>query len=65
MKWILSYKLYYNKIMFDLFFTNKKSLKNEIQNLEDFGIDEIENINNKEIFKEKLSTYEYFSDDEI
>ncbi|MBR5303298.1 MAG: hypothetical protein IKU37_00555 [Candidatus Gastranaerophilales bacterium] len=51
--------------MFYLFFNNKKSLKNEIQNLEDFGIDEIENINNKEYLKEKLSTYEYFSDDEI
>lgn len=51
--------------MFDLFFNNKKSLKSEMQNLKDFGIDEIENINNKEIFKEKLSTHEYFSDDEI
>lgn len=51
--------------MFDLFLNNKKSLKSEMQNLEDFGIDEIENINNKEIFKEKLSTHEYFSDEEI
>lgn len=40
---------------------DEKRLKQELGNLEEFG-DELENIQNKEILKEKFSEYEYMTD---
>ena len=39
-----------------------KKLRQELDNLEEFG-DELENLQNKEILKEKFSEYEYMTDD--
>ena len=41
----------------------EKDLKRELANLDELGIDELENINNPELLKEKLSSYEYYSDE--
>ena len=43
---------------------NDKKYRQEHGNLEEFG-DELENLQNKEIRKEKLMEYEYLSDEEI
>ena len=39
-----------------------KELINELANLDEFGIDEFEDIDNPEICKEKLANYEYFTE---
>lgn len=39
-----------------------KELINELANLNEFGIDEFEDIDNPEIRKEKLANYEYFTE---
>ena len=39
-----------------------KELINELANLDEFGIDEFEDIDNPEIRKEKLANYEYFTE---
>ena len=41
----------------------EKDLKRELANLEEFGIDEIENFKNPEILKEKLASYEYYTEE--
>ena len=41
---------------------DNKKLRQELGNLEEFG-DELENLQNKEILKEKFSEYEYMTDD--
>ena len=43
---------------------NDKNYKQELGNLEEFG-DELENLQNKDIRKEKLMEYEYLSDEDI
>ena len=39
-----------------------KELINELANLDEFGIDEFEDIDNPEFCKEKLANYEYFTE---
>lgn len=41
----------------------EKDLKRELANLDELGIDEIENIKNPEILKEKLASYEYYTEE--
>ena len=41
----------------------EKDFKRELANLDEFGIDEFEDIDNPEIQKEKLANYEYFTED--
>lgn len=50
--------------LLDLFFNNgdNKKLRQELGNLDEFG-DELENLKNKEIRKEKFSEYEYMTDE--
>lgn len=43
---------------------NDKHYSQELGNLEEFG-DELEQLQNKDVRKEKLMEYEYLSDDEI
>ena len=52
--------------IFDLFFNNSddKYLRHELANIEELGIDELENIKDKNILKEKLASYEYYDEDE-
>lgn len=45
-----------------LFGDIEKDLKRELANLDEFGIDEFEDIDNPEIRKEKLANYEYFTE---
>ncbi|MBR1619611.1 hypothetical protein IJ674_06935 [bacterium] len=50
--------------LLDFLFDNgdNKKLRQELGNLEEIG-DELENLQNKEILKEKFSEYEYMTDD--
>ena len=41
----------------------EKDLKHELANLDELGIEEVENFKNPEALKEKLSSYEYYSDE--
>ena len=41
----------------------EKDLKREPANLDELGIDELENINNPELLKEKLANYEYYTEE--
>ena len=43
---------------------NDKNYRQELGNLDEFG-DELEQLKNKDIRKEKLMEYEYLSDEEI
>ena len=43
---------------------NDKNYSQELGNLEEFG-DELEQLQNKDVRKEKLMEYEYLSDEEI
>lgn len=43
---------------------NEKYYSQELGNLEEFG-DELEQLQNKDVRKEKLMEYEYLSDEEI
>ena len=50
--------------LFKFMFGNvEKEMKRELANLDELGIDELENINNPEILKEKLASYEYYTED--
>ena len=50
--------------LFEFMFGNvEKEMKRELANLDELGIDEVENINNPEILKEKLTSYEYYTED--
>ena len=40
----------------------EKDLKRELANLDELGIDEIENIKDPEILKEKLASNEYYTE---
>jgi len=42
---------------------NNRSIMKELNNLQDFGIDELENTKNKIILKEKFTNYEYYTED--
>jgi hypothetical protein len=43
---------------------NDKKYRQELGNLDEFG-DDLENLENKDIRKEKLMEYEYLSDEDI
>lgn len=38
-------------------------MKRELANLDELGIDEVENTNHPEILKEKFASYEYYTED--
>ena len=42
---------------------NNKDLERELRYAEDMGIDELEGLKNKEIRKEKLANYEYYTEE--
>jgi hypothetical protein len=42
--------------------SDNKKVRQELGNLEEFG-DELENLQNKEILKEKFAEYEYMTDE--
>ena len=41
----------------------EKDLKRELANLDELDIDEIENLKNPELLKEKFASYEYYTDE--
>ena len=50
--------------LFEFMFSGiEKDLKRELANLDELGIDELENIKNSELLKEKLANYEYYTED--
>ena len=51
-------------INYDIIGNNDKHYSQELGNLEEFG-DELEQLKNKDVRKEKLMEYEYLSDEEI
>ena len=42
---------------------NNEAIKRELRFAEDAGFDELEGLKNKEIRKEKLANYEYYTED--